>query len=82
MQCGGVYQGALPGWHLDNVQLNRVVTDEDGDEENYNFNCVQWFSRSEGDKEIVREMPAQGSIIPARDIIPYKVGQWTMEGVT
>ncbi|EDQ93112.1 uncharacterized protein MONBRDRAFT_31037 [Monosiga brevicollis MX1] len=46
-------KGMASGWHLDRIVLSR-----DGEE--YIFPCAEWLAVSEGDKEIVRELPATG----------------------
>ena len=33
-----------------------------GSDKRYTFKCGRWFSKSEDDKQIIREIPAEGQI--------------------
>ncbi|CAK8676643.1 unnamed protein product [Clavelina lepadiformis] len=43
------------GWHLDKVQVRRLLDKRKGSE-TYLFNCGRWLARDEDDGEIVREL--------------------------
>lgn len=46
------------GWHLAKVTLLKTLTTE-----KYSFTCGRWLDVNEDDNEIVRELPAMGSLV-------------------
>lgn len=46
------------GWHLAKATLLKTLTME-----KYSFTCGRWLDVNEDDNEIVRELPAMGSLI-------------------
>lgn len=46
------YLGAA--WHLDHIEIRRIVTDKKT--ATFIFPCNRWFSKSDDDKQIVREL--------------------------
>lgn len=46
------------GWHLAKVTLLKTLTTE-----KYSFTCGRWLDVNEDDNEIVRELPAMGTLI-------------------
>jgi hypothetical protein len=61
--------GSMPGWHLDRIELENMST-----KERYQFVCNRWLSKDEDDREIVRELPAEGdSIRKPLPLVKYDV---------
>uniref|UniRef100_A0A663N8Y0 Lipoxygenase homology domains 1 n=1 Tax=Athene cunicularia TaxID=194338 RepID=A0A663N8Y0_ATHCN len=57
------------GWHLNKVTLLKTLT-----KEKYTFNCGRWLDINEDDNEIVRELPAEGSLVTeVMPVIKYRV---------
>ncbi|XP_030824848.1 LOW QUALITY PROTEIN: lipoxygenase homology domain-containing protein 1 [Camarhynchus parvulus] len=57
------------GWHLNKVTLLKTLT-----KEKYTFNCGRWLDINEEDNEIVRELPAEGSLVTeVMPVIKYRV---------
>nr|XP_009664467.1 PREDICTED: lipoxygenase homology domain-containing protein 1 [Struthio camelus australis] len=57
------------GWHLNKVTLLKTLT-----KEKYSFNCGRWLDINEDDNEIVRELPAEGSLVTeVMPVIKYRV---------
>ncbi|XP_051659728.1 lipoxygenase homology domain-containing protein 1 [Manacus candei] len=57
------------GWHLNKVTLLKTLT-----KEKYSFNCGRWLDINEDDNEIVRELPAEGSLVSeVMPVIKYRV---------
>uniref|UniRef100_A0A8C3H224 Lipoxygenase homology PLAT domains 1 n=1 Tax=Corvus moneduloides TaxID=1196302 RepID=A0A8C3H224_CORMO len=59
------------GWHLNKVTLLKTLT-----KEKYSFNCGRWLDINEEDNEIVRELPAEGSLVTEvmpGEMIKYRV---------
>ncbi|KFQ09587.1 Lipoxygenase homology domain-containing protein 1, partial [Leptosomus discolor] len=57
------------GWHLSKVTLLKTLT-----KEKYSFNCGRWLDINEDDNEIVRELPAEGSLVSeVMPVIKYRV---------
>ncbi|KAM6289832.1 lipoxygenase homology domain-containing protein 1 [Aegotheles albertisi] len=57
------------GWHLDKVTLLKTLT-----KEKYSFSCGRWLDINEEDNEIVRELPAEGSLVTeVMPVIKYRV---------
>ncbi|XP_063279308.1 lipoxygenase homology domain-containing protein 1 isoform X3 [Prinia subflava] len=57
------------GWHLNKVTLLKTLT-----KEKYSFNCGRWLDINEEDNEIVRELPAEGSLVTeVMPVIKYRV---------
>uniref|UniRef100_G5E7R4 Lipoxygenase homology PLAT domains 1 n=1 Tax=Meleagris gallopavo TaxID=9103 RepID=G5E7R4_MELGA len=59
------------GWHLDKVTLLKTLT-----KDKYSFNCGRWLDINEDDNEIVRELPAEGSLVTEvmpGEMIKYRV---------
>uniref|UniRef100_A0A8C0FBZ6 Lipoxygenase homology domains 1 n=1 Tax=Bubo bubo TaxID=30461 RepID=A0A8C0FBZ6_BUBBB len=59
------------GWHLNKVTLLKTLT-----KEKYSFNCGRWLDINEDDNEIVRELPAEGSLVTEvmpGEMIKYRV---------
>uniref|UniRef100_A0A8C3PSX0 Lipoxygenase homology domains 1 n=1 Tax=Calidris pygmaea TaxID=425635 RepID=A0A8C3PSX0_9CHAR len=59
------------GWHLNKVTLLKTLT-----KEKYTFNCGRWLDINEDDNEIVRELPAEGSLVTEvmpGEMIKYRV---------
>ena len=48
----------MKGWHLDKIEMEHM-----GTKERYIFRCNRWLSVDEEDKQIVRELPAEGDSI-------------------
>ncbi|CAF2130421.1 unnamed protein product [Rotaria magnacalcarata] len=60
-------------WHLDRIEMENLKT-----EEHYRFFCGRWLSKIEDDKQIIRELPAQGPGIPKPlPIVKYIVDIFT-----
>jgi hypothetical protein len=61
--------GRRPGWHLDRIEMENEQT-----KERYVFRCNRWLADDQEDKEIVRELPAEGdSIRKPLPIVTYEV---------
>uniref|UniRef100_A0A8B9ZLP9 Lipoxygenase homology domains 1 n=2 Tax=Anas TaxID=8835 RepID=A0A8B9ZLP9_ANAPL len=59
------------GWHLNKVTLLKTLT-----KEKYSFNCGRWLDINEDDNEIVRELPAEGTLVTEvmpGEMIKYRV---------
>ncbi|XP_071887382.1 lipoxygenase homology domain-containing protein 1 isoform X3 [Anas platyrhynchos] len=57
------------GWHLNKVTLLKTLT-----KEKYSFNCGRWLDINEDDNEIVRELPAEGTLVTeVMPVIKYRV---------
>ncbi|KAM9262068.1 lipoxygenase homology domain-containing protein 1 [Morus bassanus] len=57
------------GWHLNKVTLLKTLT-----KEKYSFSCGRWLDINEDDSEIVRELPAEGSLVTeVMPVIKYRV---------
>uniref|UniRef100_A0A8C2T270 Lipoxygenase homology PLAT domains 1 n=1 Tax=Coturnix japonica TaxID=93934 RepID=A0A8C2T270_COTJA len=59
------------GWHLDKVTLLKTLT-----KDKYSFNCGRWLDINEDDNEVVRELPAEGSLVTEvmpGEMIKYRV---------
>ncbi|GAB0202568.1 lipoxygenasey domain-containing protein 1 [Grus japonensis] len=57
------------GWHLNKVTLLKTLT-----KEKYSFSCGRWLDINEDDNEIVRELPAEGSLVTeVMPVIKYRV---------
>uniref|UniRef100_A0A8C6YX29 Lipoxygenase homology PLAT domains 1 n=1 Tax=Nothoprocta perdicaria TaxID=30464 RepID=A0A8C6YX29_NOTPE len=57
------------GWHLNKVTLLKTLT-----KDKYSFNCGRWLDINEEDNEIVRELPAEGSLVTeVMPVIKYRV---------
>ncbi|KAM6301572.1 lipoxygenase homology domain-containing protein 1 [Podargus strigoides] len=57
------------GWHLNKVTLLKTLT-----KDKYSFNCGRWLDINEDDNEIVRELPAEGSLVTeVMPVIKYRV---------
>uniref|UniRef100_A0A672U8Y0 Lipoxygenase homology PLAT domains 1 n=1 Tax=Strigops habroptila TaxID=2489341 RepID=A0A672U8Y0_STRHB len=59
------------GWHLNKVTLLKTLT-----KEKYSFSCGRWLDINEDDNEIVRELPAEGSLVTEvmpGEMIKYRV---------
>ncbi|CAM4967373.1 unnamed protein product [Rotaria socialis] len=60
-------------WHLDRIEMENLKT-----KEHYRFFCGRWLSKIEDDKQIIRELPAQGPGIPKPlPIVTYIVDIFT-----
>ncbi|CAF0768261.1 unnamed protein product, partial [Didymodactylos carnosus] len=46
---------SFASWHLDRIEMENMNI-----KKRYVFRCGKWLSRKEGDKQIVRELPAEG----------------------
>uniref|UniRef100_A0A8C4UPX1 Lipoxygenase homology domains 1 n=1 Tax=Falco tinnunculus TaxID=100819 RepID=A0A8C4UPX1_FALTI len=61
------------GWHLNKVTLLKTLT-----KEKYSFNCGRWLDINEDDNEIVRELPAEGSLVTeVMPVMKYRVMVYT-----
>ncbi|XP_034956813.2 lipoxygenase homology domain-containing protein 1 [Zootoca vivipara] len=57
------------GWHLHKVTLLKTLT-----KEKYTFNCDRWLDSNEDDNEIVRELTAEGPLVPeVKPVKKYRV---------
>nr|XP_020662186.1 lipoxygenase homology domain-containing protein 1 [Pogona vitticeps] len=57
------------GWHLNKVTLLKTLT-----KEKYTFNCGRWLDVNEDDREIVRELTAEGPMVTeVLPVIKYRV---------
>ncbi|XP_072215279.1 lipoxygenase homology domain-containing protein 1 [Excalfactoria chinensis] len=57
------------GWHLDKVTLLKTLT-----KDKYSFSCGRWLDINEDDNEVVRELPAEGSLVTeVMPVIKYRV---------
>uniref|UniRef100_A0AAY4A0E6 PLAT domain-containing protein n=1 Tax=Denticeps clupeoides TaxID=299321 RepID=A0AAY4A0E6_9TELE len=59
------------GWHLNRVTVMKTLT-----RDKYSFSCGRWLDINEDDNEIIRELPATGSLVPEplpRMFIKYRV---------
>ncbi|CAF3778507.1 unnamed protein product [Rotaria sp. Silwood1] len=54
IRIGHDNQGFDPSWHLDRVEIRRLIKGEKS--KTYLFKCNRWFSKSEDDQSIVREL--------------------------
>ncbi|CAF0916712.1 unnamed protein product [Rotaria sordida] len=60
-------------WHLDRIEMQNLKTNQQ-----YTFHCGRWLSKIEDDKQIIRELPAEGSgISRPLPIIKYIVDVYT-----
>ncbi|TRZ03142.1 hypothetical protein DNTS_014536 [Danionella cerebrum] len=55
IRIGHDNQGTNPGWHLDRVEIRRLLRKGKGSETTI-FPCERWLARSEDDGETVREL--------------------------
>ncbi|XP_073676001.1 lipoxygenase homology domain-containing protein 1-like [Garra rufa] len=55
IRIGHDNQGSNPGWHLDRVEIRRLLRKGKGSETTI-FPCERWLARSEDDGETVREL--------------------------
>ena len=51
-------KGSAAGWHLDRIEIENTRT-----KEKYFFICNRWLAKDEDDRQIVRELPAEGDEI-------------------
>ncbi|CAF4868842.1 unnamed protein product, partial [Rotaria sp. Silwood1] len=60
-------------WHLDRIQMEALKTDQE-----YIFHCRKWLSKTEDDKQMIRELPAEGlDISRSLPIVKYIVDVYT-----
>ncbi|CAF0968400.1 unnamed protein product [Rotaria sp. Silwood1] len=60
-------------WHLDRIEMDNLKTNQE-----YIFHCGRWLSKTEDDKQVIRELPAEGSEISKRlPIVKYIVDVYT-----
>ncbi|CAF1135774.1 unnamed protein product [Rotaria sordida] len=60
-------------WHLDRIEMDNLKTNQQ-----YTFHCRKWLSKIEDDKQIIRELPAEGlGILRPLSIIKYIVDVYT-----
>ncbi|CAF2821092.1 unnamed protein product [Rotaria sp. Silwood2] len=60
-------------WHLDRIEMTNLKTNEQ-----YRFLCGRWLSKIEDEKQIIRELPAEGpGISRSLPIIKYIVDVYT-----
>ncbi|CAF3251609.1 unnamed protein product [Rotaria sp. Silwood2] len=60
-------------WHLDQIEMDNLKTNQE-----YIFHCGRWLSKTEDDKQIIRELPAEGSKISRPlPIVKYIVDVYT-----
>eukprot|EP00056_Hartaetosiga_gracilis_P011787 m.180988 g.180988 ORF g.180988 m.180988 type:complete len:2129 (+) comp13581_c0_seq3:61-6447(+) len=65
-------KGIAAGWHLDHIEM------ADSYGTTYLFQCGRWLAKSEDDHEIIRELPAQGSLIAdPLPLLKYEVHVFT-----
>ncbi|XP_077976546.1 lipoxygenase homology domain-containing protein 1-like isoform X1 [Styela clava] len=74
---------SFPGWHLDKIVLEPVLGGKKS--QSYTFNCGKWLDSSEGDGEIIRELPASGPLVKkpqplVRYIVSVTTGNKTNAG--
>ncbi|XP_061672103.1 LOW QUALITY PROTEIN: lipoxygenase homology domain-containing protein 1-like [Syngnathoides biaculeatus] len=55
IRVGHDNRGSNPGWHLDRVEIRRLLRKRKGSETTI-FPCERWFAKSEDDGETVREL--------------------------
>ena len=70
IRIGHDNKGTAPGWHLDRVELENMET-----KEHYFFHCNRWLAKDEDDRQIVRELPAEGEGIRK----PLPIVNYTVE---
>ncbi|TRY95059.1 hypothetical protein DNTS_004690 [Danionella cerebrum] len=57
------------GWHLGRATLMKTLT-----REKYSFTCNRWLDINEDDNEIIRELPAEGKLVPEPlPLLKYRV---------
>ncbi|XP_060092590.1 lipoxygenase homology domain-containing protein 1 [Heteronotia binoei] len=57
------------GWHLQKVTLLKTLT-----KEKYTFKCNRWLDANEDDREVARELPAEGPLVTeVMPVIKYRV---------
>ncbi|CAF5099834.1 unnamed protein product, partial [Rotaria sp. Silwood1] len=60
-------------WHLDRIEMKNLKTHQQ-----YTFHCGRWLSKTEDDKQIIRELPAEGpGISRSLPIVQYIVDVYT-----
>ncbi|CAF2355156.1 unnamed protein product [Rotaria sp. Silwood2] len=60
-------------WHLERIEMQNLVTNK-----RYKFHCGRWLSKSDDDKQIIRELPAEGpGISKPLPIVKYTVDVYT-----
>ncbi|CAF1415328.1 unnamed protein product, partial [Rotaria sordida] len=60
-------------WHLDRIEMQNLKTNEQ-----YTFHCGRWLSKTEDDKQIIRELPATGPLISSPlPVVKYIVDVYT-----
>ncbi|CAF3378962.1 unnamed protein product [Rotaria sp. Silwood2] len=60
-------------WHLNRIEMENLKTNE-----RFLFHCGRWLSKRDGDKQIIRELPAQGpGINKPLPVIKYHVDLYT-----
>uniref|UniRef100_A0A4W3HXD2 Lipoxygenase homology PLAT domains 1 n=1 Tax=Callorhinchus milii TaxID=7868 RepID=A0A4W3HXD2_CALMI len=61
------------GWHLNRVSLLKSLT-----QEKYDFKCNRWLDMNEDDHEIIRELTAEGPLVPnVLPVLKYRVVIYT-----
>ncbi|CAF3703956.1 unnamed protein product, partial [Rotaria sordida] len=56
-------------WHLDRIEMENLNTNK-----RYKFHCGRWLSKDDDDKQIIRELPAEGpGISKPLPIVKYTV---------
>ncbi|CAF4587849.1 unnamed protein product [Rotaria sp. Silwood1] len=60
-------------WHLDRIEMENLKINK-----RYTFHCGRWLSKSDDDKQIIRELPAEGpGISRPLPIVKYTVDVYT-----
>ncbi|CAF0982480.1 unnamed protein product [Didymodactylos carnosus] len=55
LRVGHNNKRAFAPWHLDRIEMENLST-----KKRYIFHCGKWLSKKDGDKQTIRELPAEG----------------------
>ncbi|CAM2710921.1 unnamed protein product [Rotaria socialis] len=62
-------------WHLDRIEMENLKT-----KKRYIFTCGRWLSKTDEDKQIIRELPAEGpGISKPLPVVKYTVDVYTAD---
>ncbi|CAF4549680.1 unnamed protein product, partial [Rotaria magnacalcarata] len=62
-------------WHLDRIEMENLKT-----KKRYTFPCGRWLSKTDEDKQIIRELPAEGpGISKPLPVVKYTVDVYTAD---
>ncbi|CAF2908011.1 unnamed protein product [Rotaria sp. Silwood2] len=66
-------QSLSTSWRLDRIEMDNLKTNQ-----RYTFHCGRWLSKTEDDKQIIRELPAEGpGISRLLPVVQYIVDVYT-----